>query len=122
MNSEAPQYLRPSELQVALASLAASPRQVLAGGTDLYASGTPMPQRLRQLVTSGAGPVLGLGGLVGVPPDLADVPVPVGRLDLGRVLPAFSVLAELLKSLGVAHRRIGLQRFPARFQPGALFL
>jgi CO/xanthine dehydrogenase FAD-binding subunit len=50
MNSEAPQYLRPSELQAALLSLAASPRLVLAGGTDLYASGTPMPQRLRQPV------------------------------------------------------------------------
>jgi N-methylhydantoinase B len=50
MNNEAPQYLRPSELQAALASLAALPRLVLAGGTDLYASGTPMPQRLRQPV------------------------------------------------------------------------
>ena len=81
-----------------------------------------LAQRLGELVTSGAGPVRGLGGLVGVPPDLADVPVPVGLLDSGRVLLAFSVLAELLKPLGVAHRWIGLQRVPARFQPGALFL
>jgi CO/xanthine dehydrogenase FAD-binding subunit len=50
MNPESAPYLRPSELRVALATLAAAPRVVLAGGTDLYASGTPMPAKLRQSV------------------------------------------------------------------------
>jgi CO/xanthine dehydrogenase FAD-binding subunit len=47
MNSPSAPYLRPSELRLALATLAAAPRVVLAGGTDLYASGTPMPAKLR---------------------------------------------------------------------------
>ena len=50
MNIESAQYLRPRELQVALATLAAGPRVVLAGGTDLYASGTPLPLKPRQRV------------------------------------------------------------------------
>jgi CO/xanthine dehydrogenase FAD-binding subunit len=50
MNSESAHYLRPRELQLALATLAAAPRVVLAGGTDLYASGTPVPPKLRQPV------------------------------------------------------------------------
>jgi CO/xanthine dehydrogenase FAD-binding subunit len=50
MNSESAPYLRPSELRSALASLAATPRVVLAGGTDLYATGTPLPPTLRQPV------------------------------------------------------------------------
>jgi CO/xanthine dehydrogenase FAD-binding subunit len=50
MNSQSAPYLRPSELRVALATLAAAPRVVLAGGTDLYASGTPMPAKLRHSV------------------------------------------------------------------------
>ena len=37
--------------------------------------------------------------------------LPVGLLDPRRFLLAFGVLAELLEPLGVAHRRIGLQRF-----------
>ncbi|MGA2563910.1 MAG: FAD binding domain-containing protein [Steroidobacteraceae bacterium] len=50
MNTDVARYLRPSELSIALATLAASPRVVLAGGTDLYATGTPMPPKLRQNV------------------------------------------------------------------------
>ena len=64
----------------------------------------------------------GLGRLVGVPRDLAGVPVPVSLLDLRRFLLAVGVLAELLEPLGVAHRGIGLQRVLARFQFGPLFL
>jgi CO/xanthine dehydrogenase FAD-binding subunit len=50
VNAESASYLRPSELQSALAALAVAPRLVLAGGTDLYASGTPVPAKLRQRV------------------------------------------------------------------------
>jgi N-methylhydantoinase B len=50
MNPESTPYLRPSQLPSALAALAALPRLVLAGGTDLYASGTAMPTALRQPV------------------------------------------------------------------------
>jgi CO/xanthine dehydrogenase FAD-binding subunit len=50
MNTDFARYLRPNELSVALAILAAAPRVVLAGGTDLYATGTPMPPKLRQRV------------------------------------------------------------------------
>jgi CO/xanthine dehydrogenase FAD-binding subunit len=47
---ESAQYLRPTGLPAALATLAVAPRIVLAGGTDLYATGMPMPERLRQPV------------------------------------------------------------------------
>lgn len=47
MSPESTRYLRPAELPTALGALALSPRLVLAGGTDLYASGTPAPARLR---------------------------------------------------------------------------
>lgn len=50
MRPESAQYLRPTGLPAALATLAAAPRVVLAGGTDLYATGMPMPERLRQPV------------------------------------------------------------------------
>src|SRR5215469_18263597 len=50
MVPDSSRYLRPLELSSALASLSAAPRVVLAGGTDLYATGVPMPERLRQAV------------------------------------------------------------------------
>ena len=50
------------------------------------------------------------------------MPVPVGLLDLCRFLLAVGVLAELIEPLRVAHRGIGLQRVPARFQLGTLLL
>jgi CO/xanthine dehydrogenase FAD-binding subunit len=50
MNPDSAQYLRPTGLSAALAALAAAPRLVLAGGTDLYATGVPMPAKLRQPV------------------------------------------------------------------------
>jgi CO/xanthine dehydrogenase FAD-binding subunit len=69
MNTEAAQYLRPSELKVALASLAAAPRLILAGGTDLYASGTPMPERLRQCVLD----ITAIDKLRGIRADRAEI-------------------------------------------------
>lgn len=50
MSPESTRYLRPNELSAALAALTSSPRLILAGGTDLYASGTPQPERLRSPV------------------------------------------------------------------------
>jgi CO/xanthine dehydrogenase FAD-binding subunit len=50
MRPDSAQYVRPTELSAALATLAAAPRVVLAGGTDLYATGVPMPDRLRQAI------------------------------------------------------------------------
>ena len=50
MVSDSARYLRPTELSAALASLSAAPRVVLAGGTDLYATGVPVPDRMRQAV------------------------------------------------------------------------
>ena len=50
MVPDSARYLRPTELSTALASLSAAPRVVLAGGTDLYATGVPVPDRLRQAV------------------------------------------------------------------------
>ena len=50
MAPDSARYLRPTELSTALASLSAAPRVVLAGGTDLYATGVPVPDRLRQAV------------------------------------------------------------------------
>jgi CO/xanthine dehydrogenase FAD-binding subunit len=50
MVPESARYLRPTELSTALASLSAAPRVVLAGGTDLYATGVPVPDRMRQAV------------------------------------------------------------------------
>lgn len=47
MNPESTRYLRPTELSAALAALSSCPRVILAGGTDLYATGTPQPERLR---------------------------------------------------------------------------
>ena len=91
---------------------------VLLGAACVGGRGRGLAQRLGELVSSGAGPVRGLGRLVGVPPDLAGVPVPVSLLDLRRFLLAVGVLAELLEPLGVAHRGVGLQRvsgaLPAR--------
>jgi N-methylhydantoinase B len=43
-------YLRPADLSTALASLSAVPRVVLAGGTDLYATGVPAPEKMRHAV------------------------------------------------------------------------
>src|SRR5579871_6731794 len=48
MVPDSARYLRPTELSTALASLSAAPRVVLAGGTDLYATRVPVPDRLRQ--------------------------------------------------------------------------
>ncbi len=93
---------------------------VLPGAARVGTRGRGLAQRLDELVTSGAGPVRGRSRLVGVPPDLAGVPIPVRLLDTRRILLAAGVLAELLEPLGVAHRGIGLQRVPARFQPGPL--
>jgi len=50
MVPDSARYLRPTDLAAALASLSAAPRVVLAGGTDLYATGVPVPDRLRQAV------------------------------------------------------------------------
>jgi CO/xanthine dehydrogenase FAD-binding subunit len=50
MIPESARYLRPTELSVALASLSTVPRVVLAGGTDLYATGVPKPAKLQQAV------------------------------------------------------------------------
>ena len=50
MVPDSAKYLRPTELSTALASLSTAPRVVLAGGTDLYATGVPVPERMRQAV------------------------------------------------------------------------
>ena len=50
MVSDSARYFRPTELSTALASLSAAPRVVLAGGTDLYATGVPVPDRMRHAV------------------------------------------------------------------------
>ncbi len=49
--------------------LAAGPRVVLAGGTDLYASGTPMPAALRNPVVD----ITAIDALRGVRTDGADL-------------------------------------------------
>jgi CO/xanthine dehydrogenase FAD-binding subunit len=69
MNNDFARYLRPSELSVALAILAAAPRVVLAGGTDLYATGTQMPPKLRQRVLD----ITAIDGLRGISTDRAEV-------------------------------------------------
>jgi CO/xanthine dehydrogenase FAD-binding subunit len=71
MNTDFTRYLRPSELSVALATLAAAPRVVLAGGTDLYATGTPVPPKLRQAVLD----ITSIEGLRGIRMDRAEVVV-----------------------------------------------
>ena len=69
MNTDFTRYLRPSELSVALATLAATPRVVLAGGTDLYATGTPVPPKLRQRVLD----ITAIDRLRGIRMDRAEV-------------------------------------------------
>jgi hypothetical protein len=88
---------------------------VLLSAACVDGRGRGLAQRLGELVSSGAGPMRGLGRLVGVPPNLAGAPIPVSLLDLRRFLLAVGVLAELLEPLGVAHRGICLKRALARF-------
>lgn len=63
----APTYERPRRLEAALASLAQAPYRVLAGGTDLYATGTAQPPAAALLDISGLEELRGIreeeGGL-----------------------------------------------------------
>jgi len=69
MVPDSARYLRPTELSTALASLSAAPRVVLAGGTDLYATGVPTPERLREAVLD----ITAIGRLRGIRVESAEV-------------------------------------------------
>ena len=94
----------------------------MPGAARAGCGGRSLAQRLGELLPSGVGPACGLSRLIRVLLDLAGLPVPVGLPVPRRLLLAAGVLAKLLKPFGVAHRRVGLERFLARFQLRLLFL
>ena len=78
-------YLRDSAFET-LAAECRDRCQMLLGAGRVGCRARGLVQRPGELVPSGAGPVRGEGRLVGVPRDLAGLPVPVGLLDLRRFL------------------------------------
>ena len=99
ITGELPPYLRPDRLEDALAILAAEPRLVLAGGTDVYPAHTTRP------IDRAVLDITGLPGLRGVTEDDAGawrIPALTTWTDLAETSlpPAFDGLRAAARTIG----------------------